>query len=449
MAFSARWLRERVWYLPRWICLLGILVIGAAIWWQFFVPKPAPLAAPLAAAPLVLEGTPVPQPHAPITPDNAAHIVPLVQFGEDTPRLIVASPDNRWLAAGSPSGIAIYDSQTLSPTHLLNTPFLIGGTYRSNLAVASDGATVAAINGNDLWLRPASGTARLITNDGSTSDDDFTSLVFAPDSTMLAAAERMTIRLFRASDGALLRSYRQGAREEVLAFSPDGAWLLTHTDTAVLMREVGNWWRFWSPIDVTPFDATPTSAAFSLDGARVAIGTDDGRVEVKRFEAGRLLDERTAISGLPPITGVAFAPDGWSLAVGAQGDVLRLVHVPEPTGYAALLATLPAHTRPLSATEIAAFAPDGTLTTVAFEPEGVAPNSTSNWTTMRRWHVPDGVQIGEHLWGQAPAPRIRFAHDDAPTAFRLDDQTTKLPPDTGDTAYLELGVSPPPLVAGW
>lgn len=440
MVLVKQWLSERFWRIPLWVWLLGLLVMSAAGWWQFVVPKPAPLAAPTAAPALALEGTPIPQPQAAITPANAAQVVQFAQFGEDTPRLVAVSPNGRWMAAGSSSGMAIYDTQTLSRTALLDTPFRIGVYQYSNLAIASDGATVAAIDGLYLWLRPANGDARLVTSDGNTSDDGFTSLVFSPDGTMLAASAGQDIRLFRASDGALLRSYKKNrGNERVLTFSPDGAWLLTYSGERVLIREIRSWWNPWPHANVTSLDTDVSAAAFSHDGTQLAVGTENGRVALRSFERGLLGDTRTVMNGMSSISSVAFAPDDHSLAIGALGNVMRLVNIPE-LGQTPRETTLLAHTRPLSATLIAAFAPDSTLATVALEPYGTAPFASAGRATLRRWRT-NGEQLGEHVWGLQPAPAIRFTADEATTPFTLDYQTTQL----GGSTYLMLGAGTPRL----
>lgn len=62
--------------------------------------------------------------------------------------------------------------------------------------------------------------------------------------------------------------------------------------------------------------AKPTTAAFSADGERLALGTDDGMVEVQTRSGGAVYRARVLPVGSP--TALAFSPDGAWLAVGTD-----------------------------------------------------------------------------------------------------------------------------------
>ena len=116
------------------------------------------------------------------------------------------------------------------------------------------------------------------------------SVAFSPDGQTLASGNlafdsNSTIKLWRVSDGQLLRTILgyDGLISSV-AFSPDGNVLISASSTASFERRI----RFWRVSDgallatLTPgYDAVLT-AVFSPDGQRFAYGSSDGTVTVAR-----------------------------------------------------------------------------------------------------------------------------------------------------------------------
>jgi WD40 repeat protein len=91
-----------------------------------------------------------------------------------------------------------------------------------------------------------------------------------------------------------------------VAFSPDGAWLLTGMASKVVMWQVANTTQEWS----MPTDGEVYTVAFSPDGQIVAVGTYNGEIAIRRSIDGQLIQK---LAG-PTVYHVAFSPDGTLLA---------------------------------------------------------------------------------------------------------------------------------------
>lgn len=69
-----------------------------------------------------MAGTPVPQPVASISPDNAGRLVELARWGKGHVEHIAYSSDGRLLAVASSIGVYLYDAQTLAQVRFIETP---------------------------------------------------------------------------------------------------------------------------------------------------------------------------------------------------------------------------------------------------------------------------------------------------------------------------------------
>jgi len=196
------------------------------------------------------------------------------------------------------------------------------------------------------------------------------SVAFSPDGQTLASGSYdNTIKLWRVSDGTLLRTLT-GHRDSVLsvAFSPDGQTLAS-----------GSWDRtitLWRVSDgrllrtLTGHTYCVTSVAFSPDGETLASGSGDRTIRLWRVSDGTLL--RTLTGHTSPVTSVAFSPDGQTLASGSDSTI-KLWRVSDGT----LLRTLTGH--------------NDYVNSVAFSPDGQTLVSGSGHGTVRLWQVSNGA----------------------------------------------------------
>ena len=149
--------------------------------------------------------------------------------------------------------------------------------------------------------------------------DTVWSVAFSPDGQTLASASSdFTIKLWRVSDGTLLRTLTGHTYDVTsVAFSPDGQTLAS-----------GSWdrtIRLWRVSDgtllrtLTGHTSYVTSVAFSPDGQTLASAGVDSGIRLWRVSDGTLL--RTLSGGA---NSVAFSPDGQTLASGSGDSTISL-----------------------------------------------------------------------------------------------------------------------------
>jgi len=219
------------------------------------------------------------------------------------------------------------------------------------------------------------------------------SVAFSPDGQTLAtASEDSTVKLWRVSDGALVRtlSGHEGYVNSV-AFSPDGQMVASASHDKTI--------RLWRVSDgvllrtLTGHTRFVTSVAFSPDGQTLASGGgwDDRTVRLWRVSDGALL--RTLVGHTDRVNSVAFSPDGQALASGSDDKNIRLWRVSDGD----MLRMLSGHT--------------GHVNSVNFSPDGQALASGSSDTTVRLWRVSDGA-LTRTLTGHSDAVySVRFSPD--------------------------------------
>jgi ABC-type polysaccharide/polyol phosphate export permease len=155
--------------------------------------------------------------------------------------------------------------------------------------------------------------------------------------------------------------------------------------------------------ELRKIDATtqPVAAvAYAPDGLTVASGADDRTVRVWRVADGAPLGAFDSQGG--PVTSVAFSPDGAMLAAGSED---RTVHVWRPRD-GALLRTLGVMSAPVNSV---AFSPDGAYLAVGLRDGGVRLWRVAGWTAG------PALNAGAPIWSLAFAPdssRLAAAADD-------------------------------------
>jgi WD40 repeat protein/class 3 adenylate cyclase/energy-coupling factor transporter ATP-binding protein EcfA2 len=228
------------------------------------------------------------------------------------------SPDGSTLAVRTLDGaLRLWDFRTRTP----RTPPIDTGQQKGDVAFGPDGRLLAT-TGEDgsvrLW-NAARGTpvgARMAGHPGGAS-----SVRFSPDGRRLASTgfEDGSVRLWAVPSGAPVARVRvDGIGTQFAIFSPDGRTIATPTEldgTVVLIDAVKG--RVDGPPLRGPADHGLTGVAFSPDGGTIATGMDDGTI--------LLWDARTRKQRGTPLAGhhdfvrsLAFSPDGSVLASGAE-----------------------------------------------------------------------------------------------------------------------------------
>jgi WD40 repeat protein len=285
-----------------------------------------------------------------------------------------------------------------------------GGTL--DLAFSPNGAVLAAAGvdgGVRLWSTATGGqrwSSAVV--DGRTGRGvPARRVVVAPDGSIVASGHADgRVVLWSARTGRELRTLPGDSGVDGLAFAPDGARLAVgQADGAV---------RLW---DVAP-DASARgpevlkaehrfmllALAFSPDGGRVASGDTAGVVTLS--DAGTREPVWTLGQGVPVI-GVAFSPDGATLAVGGwDATVLR----DAATGR-----------------ELRTLLQPGAVQSVVFSPDGNTLRAAAGGSVVV-WRVADGARVRAHRWRigdpsvMALSPRGRSLA----SAGRVDDVAVRL-----------------------
>jgi WD40 repeat protein len=220
-------------------------------------------------------------------------------------------------------------------------------------------------------------------------DDVVRAVAFSPDGKLLASgAYNDTVRLWQVADWAPSHTL-WGSGAVGIAFSPPTGQILASCYSPP--HDGRGMWRLWRVADGTlthegDYGPPVSSLAFSPDGGLLALGLWTGPVQLWQLPSGVLL--RT-LSGHPrPVGGVAFSPDGKLVASGANNDTVRLWQVADGT----LLRTLGPGSMNVD------FSPDGTLLA-----------SGSHDQPVRLWQVADGTPL--YTLGSRSSMDLDFSPD--------------------------------------
>jgi len=286
-------------------------------------PTSAPAAAPPpTAAPAALG------PRA-ITLQNAAEITQTREITSPVVGPVSYSPDGKLLAIGASNGISLNSSDSLDEVRVLT-----GHTGAISALAWSPDSTILASGAIDenvlrLW-DPATGK-QLRMLEGHTGW--IRSLAYSPDGKLLASGSTdMTVRLWDVATGRSLQTLR--GHTDLLggvAFSPDGKTLASASrDGSVRLWDVATGQPRAGFTFQTPFDQTlgarywTTGVAFSPDGKTLAVGAIDGIVRLLDPSTGQVQRELKGHTSWIVIRGVVFSPDGKTLATASTDGTVRL-----------------------------------------------------------------------------------------------------------------------------
>jgi len=314
----------------------------------------------LAAVAVLLIGCPTP-----VQSQDDVHLLQSIPV--NGARCLSVSPDGRYLAIGTSSGVAvIFDTGTWQAFATL------AGHTAEVRAVAFDRTGLIVATGSEdslvkLWDVPSGRFVRTIAALRSVRD-----FSFSPTSSSLAVGSNARVEVFDASSGACLAEISD-ARGSTIVFSPDGSLLAGELRgrSGIGLWNVTSWGR----VGTLREGREISDIAFSPDGQYIAsCEYADSWVSIHNVSTCTLainIDAGQTVS-------LAYSPDGRLLATGT-----RTFPSSRPTpvkvwrseeGRTELLALLEGHVYSILA--------------IAFDPAGEWLASCSSDNTLRVWRVP-------------------------------------------------------------
>jgi serine/threonine protein kinase len=196
---------------------------------------------------------------------------------------------------------------------------ITGGTY--SIASSGDGKLLALgmIDNKVQLVNAADGSVvkNLKSNYGGWS------VVFSPDSSIVAEGTSQGILMWDQQTGMMLPLEPVGGRIECLAFSKDGKLLAGGTNKTIFLWEVssGNILRTISG-DIGKL----LSLDFSPDGSLLVSGADDAMIRF--WDMGNYASLRTLTGNTSAVYSVVFSPNGDYVVSGANEGIIRLWGIP-------------------------------------------------------------------------------------------------------------------------
>ena len=313
------------------------------------------------------------------TPDSLQWHLPegaKARLGKGWINDIAYSPDNTLLAVASSVGVWLYDVQTGQELDLLTNHT----NWVRTVTFSPDGKTLASGNSDStiyLWHVQTRILVKTLTGHTGT----VSSVVFSADGKTLASGSKdNTVRLWDAQTGKLQKTLKGHANEVLsVTFSSDGNTLASGgADNTIRLWnvETGTLHKTLNLIELTE-EITDTEMGmemvFSPDDKTLATWTWGWDIPIRLWDAqtGALQKTLTGEEN-DVVKGIAFSPDGKTLASAMDNRTIRLWH--PQTGERHRILTGHKHF----------------VSSVAFSPDGKTLASGSYDTTVRVWDVRTG-----------------------------------------------------------
>ena len=302
---------------------------------------------------------------------------------------IAFTPDGRTLAtADSGKSVYLWDVNDVEHPQVSDPPLIGHSAGVNSIAISSDGHTIATGSADKtilLWDLRKPDQPRIARPPLTAHTDAVNSVAFSPDGNALASASNdKTVRLWNVQDpakpqslGPPLTAYTDAV--QAVAFSPSGHLMATTSKDG--------WLTLWNVTDPafpsqigkpSPVGGDPTGLAFSPDGHTLAIPATgalwlwDVTNPADPVRHGPLIVGST---NAEQANVAAFSPTGTILATGALNGTVRLWDVSINDQADALGSLLTGHT--------------GEIKSLAFSPDGRTLASGSGDNTVRLWDVTD------------------------------------------------------------
>lgn len=234
----------------------------------------------------------------------------------DRVNTVLLSSTGKLLAAGSPSGVHVFDFETFEEIRVIKTDHWV-----RSLALTSDDSLLAAgVFDHTIQLWEISSGTLVNALEGHT--DWVRSVVYTSDNTILASAsDDDTVRLWRVSDGKVLRVLNkntEGVRS--IAFSPDNTILAVGTQDGTIY--------LWDVQDGMLLNTLKghrdwvRALEFSHSGEFLASGAFDATARIWRVSDGALVNELNGHTS--SVLSVSFSLDDNMLITGSVDTTIRL-----------------------------------------------------------------------------------------------------------------------------
>lgn len=326
-----------------------------------------------------------------LSPEDAGQILQLARFGKGDCSRVAVSPDGRLLAVSTPFGIFLYDAQTLAEERFLETE-----QAASSVAWSPDGATLAVglIDGSVQLQHSLTGK---LLHGLAGNGKSIHRLAFSPDGAYLASGwlGHRTMGLWRVSDGCLLREFEGESAVADIAWAPDSTLIAVGRRNLVELRRMKDGGLLHS---LSTEVVSVNCVAFSPDGTRLAT-VSGGNIQFWSMPDGAVLETIESQSAREGALGIAFSPDGTTLAAGYSSGTVRLWRVCALRKQ--LLHTLEGHSLPVR----------DVIWLPRIDGPGPTLISRADDRTIRLWQASEGVPLRTLEGHETPVRNIRFSPD--------------------------------------